>query len=129
MGKQLIPLSLIVVVALMVTSCGGGSGLESSTQFSTASANATLEQVGRTIINASAYRGWQPQIAGPGRIIATRHHAGRVAKVSISYTTDSFTIDYLDSDNMGYTGQSISSTYDNWIDELRTEIKSRLSNL
>lgn len=128
MGARLIPLFLTIAVTLLVTSCGGGS-VNSSTQFSTASSHATLEQVGRTIITASAYQGWQPKIAGPGRIIATRHHAGRMAKISISYTTDSFTIDYLDSDNMGYTGNSVSSTYSDWIDDLRSEIKRRLSNL
>lgn len=129
MGKRLFPLFLTMVLPLLLAGCGGGAGLQSSTQFSTASSNATLQQVGRTIITASAYQGWRPRIVGPGRITATRHHAGHLAKVSISYTTDSFTINYLDSDNMGYTGNSISSTYNDWIDDLRSEIKRRLSNL
>ncbi|MEJ2362097.1 MAG: hypothetical protein P8Z75_11835 [Gammaproteobacteria bacterium] len=129
MGKRVKALFLTIVVAVLVSSCGGGSGLDTSTQFTTASSNATLENVGRTIATASAYQGWQPRIAGPGRIVATRHHAGHIAKISISYTTNSFTIQHLNSDNMGYTGSSISSVYEDWIDDLRSEIKRRLSAL
>lgn len=130
MTKRLVPLLLSLVAALSISSCGGGSDiLNMRTSFSTASSGATLDNVGRTIITASSYKGWQPQVAGPGRIIAVRRHGGRSAKVSISYTSNSFTISYIDSDNMHYTGNSISSIYNDWVDELRGEIKRRLSAL
>lgn len=129
MGKRVKALILSFVAAVLVSSCGGGSGLDTSTQFTTASSNATLQNVGRTIATAAAYQGWQPRYTGPGSIVATRRHAGRIAKISITYTTNSFTIKYLNSDNMGYTGDSVSSTYQDWIDDLRSEIKRRLSAL
>lgn len=130
MSKRLVPFLLCIVAALLISSCGGGSDiLDLRTPFSTSSSGATLDNVGRTIITASAYKGWQPQVAGPGRIIASRHYAGRVAKVAISYTSNSFNITYIDSDNLGYNGKSISSTYSDWVEDLRDEIKRRLSNL
>lgn len=128
MHKRFIPVFLTMVIAISISSCSSNA-LDVNTTFSTASSGATLDRIGRTIITASAFKGWRPQIAGPGRIIASRHHAGRVAKVAISYTTNSFKITYLDSDNLGYNGKGISSTYVNWVDALREEIKRRLSAL
>lgn len=128
MHKRFILVFLSMVIAITISSCSSNI-MDVNTHFSTASSGASLHRIGRTIITASAFKGWQPRVAGPGRIIASRHHAGRVAKVTISYTTDSFKITYLDSDNLGYNGNSISSTYADWVEELRNEIKRRLSEL
>ncbi|MEJ2452466.1 MAG: hypothetical protein P8047_17725, partial [Gammaproteobacteria bacterium] len=96
---------------------------------STSSDNATLDRVSRQIITASAVKGWKPEYLGAGHISAVRRRAGHVAKVDIFYTTDSFQIKYKDSDNMDYDGTSISSVYGTWVEELRDEIKRRLSEL
>ena len=129
MVKHGITVSLLCAFVLFAGGCGGGSILDARSPFSTASQHATLDSVGRTIITASAFKGWKPTVAGEGHIIATRRHAGRMAKVDITYDTASFEIAYLDSDNMQYDGKSISSTYNQWVDDLREEIKTRLSQL
>lgn len=130
MHKRLVPMLFILAAALFMSACSGGTDyMNLQTPFSTASSNATLESVGRTIITASAYKGWNIESQGPGQIIATRHHAGRIAKVKITYTNNSFNIHYLDSDNMDYDGNSISSTYDEWVEDLQDEIQRRLSDL
>lgn len=130
MHKRFAPLLLSVVAALFISACSGGMNImDLQTPYTTASSDATLKSVGRTIITASAYQGWDVDVQGPGQIIATRHHAGRIAKVKITYTNDSFNIRYLDSDNLGYDGNSISSTYDEWVEDLRDEIQRRLSEL
>ncbi|MBI1423019.1 MAG: hypothetical protein GC149_06090 [Gammaproteobacteria bacterium] len=129
MVKHVIPVSLLCAFALFAGGCGGGNMLDVQSPFSTASQNATLDSVTRTIITASAFKGWKPAIAGAGHIIATRRHSGRMAKVDITFDTASFNITYLDSDNMQYDGKSISSVYHQWVDGLRDEIKTRLSQL
>lgn len=115
---------------LFISGCGGGGGvLNVNSPYTTSSSNASLDNVTRTIITASAVKGWKPEIGGAGHIIATRHRSGRLAKVDITYTSESFNIKYLDSDNMKYDGHSISPVYEQWVNELRDEIKRRLSRL
>jgi hypothetical protein len=119
MPYQFLRIALCCLFVISVSSCGGGGILNDQSSFSTASQNASLEQVKRTIITASATKGWHPSLGNPGHILASRRHAGRVAKIDITYTTTSFNIKYVDSDNMQYTGSSISSVYTQWVDELR----------
>ncbi len=130
MPKRFLPAALCCAFILTVSGCGGGADiLDVQSPFSTASSNASLEQVKRTIITAVATEGWQPSLGGPGHILAYRRHQGRVAKVDITYTSSSFDIKYVDSDNMAYNGKSISAVYVEWVEELRDEIKRRLSQL
>jgi hypothetical protein len=118
------------VAALSLVGCSGGTNiLNVQSSFNTHSSNANLDTVTRTIITACAVKSWQPTLDAPGKVIATRRSTGVVAKVEITYTTNSFNIQYLDSDNMGYDGKHISSLYGEWVDALRAEIKSRLSAL
>lgn len=129
MPSRFISVLVCSVFFLALSACGGGSILNDQSTFTTASQSATLEQVKRTIITAAAIKGWRPKLGSPGHIFAYRRQAGKTAKVDISYTSSSFNIKYVDSDNMQYTGSSISSTYTEWVDELRDEIKARLSRL
>lgn len=131
MPNRALPTSLFCVFILMASGCGGGGSgiLNVQSSYSTQSNQASLENVKRTIITASAVKGWKPTLGKNGHILATRRRAGHVAKVDISYTSDSFNIKYLDSDNMGYDGESISSVYSHWVKDLRNEIKRRLSRL
>jgi hypothetical protein len=130
MFNRILPVSLFCAFVLIISGCGGGMNiLDIQSPISTASRNASLDSVARTIITASAFKGWQPEVSGEGHITATRHHTGHVAKVDITFTTESFNISYLDSDNMGYNGKTISPVYAQWVKELRDEIKRRLAKL
>ena len=128
MHTRLITL-LIVATALSLSGCASDSNMMNVQTMYTASGKASPESVTQAILNACGANGWKPSIAGPGRIIAFRHSGGHAAKVDISYTSESFTIQYLDSDNMGYDGKHISDLYNQWVDELRSAIKSRLMQL
>jgi hypothetical protein len=122
--------TLFFVVILALTGCGGGTNiLNDQSQYTVRSGNVTLDRVTRAIITASATKGWKPSVAGPGHIVAARRNSGYSAKVDIIYTTSSFTIQYLSSDNMDYDGKHISPVYNQWIGDLRSEIKFRLSEL
>lgn len=122
--------TFVCAAALTLAGCGGGTNiLNVQSRYTVHSGNVNLDNVTRTIITACATKGWKPSIAGPGDIIATRHSSGHVAKVEIVYTNESFNIQYLDSDNMGYDGKHISSIYSQWVEELQSEIKFRLSEL
>jgi len=121
---------LFCIFVLFAIGCGGGANiLNMQSPYRTASGNASLENVKRTIITASAVKGWRPELGNAGHIIATRRRSGHVAKVDITYTSSSFNIRYADSDNMDYNGQNISPVYTQWVKELRDEIKRRLSRL
>lgn len=130
MFNRFLSTSCFCVFVLIAGGCGGGNNiLNVQTPYSVHSGNAALENVTRTIITASAVKGWKPELAGEGHIVATRRRAGHVAKVDITYTSESFSIKYLDSDNMEYNGKTISPVYGQWVNELRDEIKRRLSEL
>jgi len=130
MPKRFLSVIFCCAFVLTISGCGGQINiLDVQSPYSTASSNASLEQVKRTIITASAFKGWQPALGNPGHILASRRHAGRDAKVDITYTESSFNIKYVDSDNMDYNGRTISPVYAEWVEDLRDEIKRRLSQL
>ena len=122
--------TLFCTAVFTLAGCGGGTNiLNIQSPITIHSGNNSLDTVTRTIITASAFKSWRPEVAGPGHIVATRRQSGHVAKVNITFSSDSFNISYLDSDNMGYDGKNISPVYGQWVKELRDEIKRRLSAL
>jgi len=52
-----------------------------------------------------------------------------MAKVAITYNTNSYKIDYVDSENMKYNGTSIHKKYNSWVHNLENEIDKNLNKI
>jgi hypothetical protein len=94
-----------------------------------ASEKATAADVKKAIMSAGAALGWQMKEDAPGHIVATLALRKHMAIVDIPYSTNSFSILYKDSTELGYNGSSIHSNYNGWVQNLERQITARLSVL
>jgi len=96
--------------------------------------NLTEEDVKKAIIRAGSALGWSMSAKEPGKIIATLNIRKHMARVSIRYTTEKYSITYDNSRNLNYTvdedeGPLIHSNYNGWVQNLDNSIKSQLNTL
>lgn len=121
-------LTLPAAALIAVTWLTGCSSLPPVHNVDQAPVNYTLssEQVERAILRAGQARGWTMRVASPGVIhgdLAVRSH---VAKVAIDYTAKSYSIRYLDSNNLDYDGTGIHHNYNKWVIYLNRQIQRQL---
>ncbi len=88
----------------------------------------SMGQVEKAIVEAGAERGWVMQTKKPGLIIGNitvrgKHHA----TIKITYDKDNYNIDYVDSRNLDYKNGKIHRSYNNWVNYLDQDIRSRLA--
>lgn len=96
----------------------------------------TPEKVKQAILAAPAPRPWQFSEPGPGRLIATLHVRGKHTIVTeITYSGDQYSIRYKDSVNMKYSPGGpnglglIHPFYNQWVEELRSAIRTQLAQV
>jgi len=75
--------------------------------------------------------GWVPTKEAPGVMLGTLHLRSHTAVVRVDYTTDSYRITYMRSQNLDYERRSDGSevihvNYNSWIANLTREINKRL---
>jgi hypothetical protein len=79
----------------------------------------------RQIDSGAAGLGWQLNHLRPGVARAMLSLRTHVAVVEIAYDETRFTIRYVSSDNLGYTGTSIHRNYNGWIRNLERAISQQ----
>lgn len=88
-----------------------------------------MQDVELAIRRAGASLGWQIVPRAPGRaegVIVLRNHR---AVVDITYDTQTYSIQYKDSSNLGYDGTTIHANYNGWVQNLDKAIRMQLSAL
>lgn len=90
---------------------------------------ATLQDIQRAIIRAGAQRGWEMSPVEPGHIVGTLARRDFTAVIDITFTTQSYSITYKNSNNLNYDGTNIHSNYNAWIQYLQTDIKNQVAAL
>jgi len=89
----------------------------------------SMQDVQDAITRAGAALGWRMQPVKPGLMQGTLNLRTHTAVVEIPYSTTAFSIKYKDSVNLDYTGDSIHSNYNGWIQNLEKGIRAQLQNL
>jgi hypothetical protein len=85
-------------------------------------------QVRAAILSAGGKRHWMMVDGEPGKLVATLLVRGKhKAVVDISYSPQSFSIVYRDSENLNYDGHQIHNAYNRWVKDLVFSISSTLS--
>ena len=102
--------------------------------FTTTTTKVTLPQVKKAIQVAAETKGWVVTDKGPGKMDATLTVRGKhTVIVLITYTTSSFSINYVDSIDMKYgtrDGEAhIHPYYNNWVKELEEAIKIEVKQI
>jgi hypothetical protein len=91
-----------------------------------------LINVTKSIQRAGAGLGWKMKVVEPGRIVGIIFLRSHMAKIEIKYDTSSYTINYLDSENLHYQDAesseegeaTIHSNYNGWIQNLNNAIQA-----
>jgi hypothetical protein len=94
-----------------------------------ASRDVTLEDVKKAIISAGTGLGWKMTPQEDGRITGQLDLRKHTAIVDITYTTEAFSITYVDSTNLKYDGRLIHRNYNNWITNLENRIQATVAAL
>ena len=130
MRPSTLKIVVFLVAGLALTSCRMAPvyNVESSTMPTPPTA--TLQDVTDAIKRAGVTLGWQMTDKGPGeleaKIIVRSKHT---AIVSITFDTKQFSIFYVDSVNLNYTGTQIKTGYNGWIENLENAILTHTSTL
>jgi hypothetical protein len=130
MYRKLATTIAIMIATLALFSCRSAPvyNVNNATVVANVS-NVSSSQVRKAIIRAGGGLGWMIKDAGPGRLEGRLTLRTHYAKVSIPYSTKSYSIIYKDSKNLKYDGTNIHSNYNGWIQNLNKAIQVQLNML
>ena len=130
------PVNKIALFALSISifafaGCGDGDMVlnYNNSPIVAKSSQKNIKSIRRAIILGGTRVGWQMKEKGNGQVVATKFSRGLMAQVNIKYTTETYAITYKDSSNLKYNGQTIHPTYNKWVADLNSAIKTNLSQM
>lgn len=118
-------LALIVTAALMTGCAPRTAPIQNVSQ--TVGQSYTDSQMQRAIVEAGAANHWVVSPAGPGVMNGQLSERGHTADIRITYTANSYRIDYVSSTNLKAGSGQIHRNYNRWIQNLNQGIQTRLA--
>jgi len=89
----------------------------------------SINTVEKAISRAGAGLGWVMTKKSDGNITGKLALRSHLAVIDITYDKSSYSIKYVDSTNLNYTGGEIHTNYNGWIENLQKAINIQLSIL
>lgn len=121
---------LLVCLVIGASACASNPQVYNVANASTtAPESATLKQIQQAILVAGTKRNWVMRAVEPGYIVATHSRGSHSATVDIRFDTKTFSITYQDSANLDYTGATIHSTYNRWVQYLERDIQLAMQTI
>jgi len=124
MNKKAV-LALLVTAALMSGCAPRTAPIQNVSQ--TVGQNYSDSQMQRAIVEAGAANHWVISPAGPGVMKGQLAERGHTADIRITYTANSYRIDYVSSTNLKAGSGQIHRNYNRWIQNLNQGIQTRLA--
>ena len=89
----------------------------------------TMDEVQAAITRAGTSLGWIMLEQGPGQIEGTLRLRSHVAIIDITYDTETYNIQYVESTNLNYNAEkgTIHKNYNGWIQNLDNAIQRELA--
>jgi hypothetical protein len=87
----------------------------------------TLEQVRQAIVAGGVSKGWLMQETKPGVVHGTLKAHSHQAEVDVTYTAQTYSIDYVSSVNLDYKNGTIHRNYNKWVSNLNEAIRAQLN--
>lgn len=122
-------ISTIVAASLLIYACAQPVHNVREAPIEVPKPDYTLDDVASAITRAGTGLGWVVRHQTPGHGVATLHLRSHMAQVDITYTLDSYNIEYRGSENLDYDGTNIHRNYNGWIQNLNNAIQVQLSTL
>ncbi|MCZ4058749.1 hypothetical protein O3W44_06120 [Pantoea sp. LMR881] len=115
----------LAFTAMLLTGCARTAPVHNVNQ--SLSQRYTSDQMKVAILEAGIGRKWVMTPVEPGVINGRLAQRGFIANIRVSYTTQSYSIQYLSSENLKAEGGKIHSNYNRWIANLDQDIQLRLA--
>ena len=125
--KVVIPSAL----AILLVACSGGPLIKDidNVPINVSNPNYDLSDVSKAIRRAGIGLGWKMKERAPGHIVGAVYWRSHLAVVDITYTLYEYSINYMDSTNLGYDGYRIHRNYNSRIEGLNDAVNVQLSAL
>ncbi len=127
---------LAIVLMLMVTLLFAGCRTAPIYNVTDAPVNVDIKaysaaDVKKAIIRAGAALGWQIKESEPGKLVGTLHLRKHMAKITIPYSKEGYSLLYSTSNELNYNPEKgeIHKNYNGWIQNLDRAIQSNLAML
>lgn len=116
----------LLVAAVLITGCASRTApIQNVSQ--TVAQSYSDQQMQRAIVEAGAANHWVISPAGPGVMNGLLAERGHTANIRITYTANSYRIDYVSSTNLKADSGQIHRNYNRWIQNLNQGIQTRLA--
>jgi hypothetical protein len=120
-----------VLAALAVAGCSVAANKQPIYQINNENITVISEElpiarVEQAIVKAGVVTGWRISKLSQGLMLGTMTQKSATAMIEISYNTQSYSIRYRDSANMGYDGAVINPIYNTWVEQLNSAIQTNL---
>lgn len=89
----------------------------------------SLDKIEKVMISAMNDRGWIVTNRAPGKLSARYNKGQLVAEIVVLFDSKKYSIQYVSSQNLRASGDTIHRRYNNWIHYLEQDINRGLSNL
>lgn len=117
----------LVIIGLFLSGCGAGKVYNVSKP--TIEQSYTKAQMKDAIVAAMQRFRWVIVEDNDGKIVAEYRRGKIMAKIAATYTSSSYEINYVESENLKYDGVNIHRKYNGWIRNLEREIDKNLMKL
>jgi len=125
--KLLGKISVIVISLALLVGCGTAPVKNVDSAMITGVNS--IENVEKAISRAGAGLGWVMTKKSDGNIVGKLALRSHLAVIDITYDKSSYSIKYVDSTNLKYSGGEIHTNYNGWISNLQQAINIQLSIL
>jgi len=120
-------LSSLLIVGVLLSGCGAGKVYNVSKPA--LEKKYTKKQMKNAIVAALQRFKWKIVQESSSKIIAKYSRGKIMAKIALTYTENSYEINYVDSKNLKYNGVKIHKNYNGWIYNLEQEIDNNLRKI
>jgi hypothetical protein len=122
-----VKIAMFSMLTLLVVACTAPIAQVERQPFPDAAQNLTMDQIEDAIITAATAREWTVKKLTTGKLTATYAPRDHVAKVEIDFTQHDFSILYVDSTNLKYSGGTIHKNYNRWVNNLKIDIQREVA--
>jgi hypothetical protein len=89
----------------------------------------SIANVEKAIVRAGSGLGWMMSKKADGHIVGKLALRKHLAVIDVTFNKSSYSIEYVNSENLDYSGGKIHTNYNGWIENLEKAINIQLSIL
>lgn len=118
----------LLAVAFVLAGCGRSQPIK-NVENAPVAFNIPVSSVKQAILESGIDRGWVMTETKPGVIRGELFVRSHMAVIDVTYSNKSYSINYVDSENLMHKGNTIHRNYNRWVNNLDVDIRKKLALL